>query len=104
MVRSASSFISLIQSAIKVTNAKGKKSKSKKNAIDPIEDGPTVDGEGGASSKGPVEMTVEALADEEWGAIKEKGAKSKKAKGKKGKTQEDEDQTPGISYVGLIIY
>lgn len=88
--------LSTIQSAIKATNAKGKKDKKKpkKSAIDPIEDEAAVEGE--APSKGPVEMTAEELADEEWGAVKEKGKKSKKSKGKKGKAQDDEDdETPG---------
>lgn len=45
-------------------------------------------------------MTAEELADEEWGAVKEKGKKSKKGKGKKGKAQEEEeDETPGMQYV-----
>lgn len=94
--------LSTIQSAIKATNAKGKKDKKKpkKNALDPVEDEPAVDGEGEAPSKGPVEMTAEELADEEWGAVKEKGKKSKKGKGKKGKAQEEEeDETPGMQYV-----
>lgn len=98
--------ISTIQSAIKATNAKAKKDKKKpkKNFIDPVEDELAFDGEEKAPSKGPVEMTAEELADEEWGAVtKEK--KGKKAKGKKGKVQEDEeDGTPGMSCVILIIY
>lgn len=49
------------------------------------------------AGKGPVEMTAEELADEEWGPVKEKGKKGKKGKGKKGKAVDDEDEDkPGI--------
>jgi translation initiation factor 5B len=44
-----------------------------------------------------VEVTPDDLADEEWGALKEKGKKGKKGKGKKAATQDDEieDQPTG---------
>lgn len=46
------------------------------------------------AGKGPVQMTAEELADEEWGPVKEKGKKAKKGKGKKSKAvdEEEEDQ------------
>ena len=46
--------------------------------------------------KGPIEMTPDDLADEEWGPVGEKGKKGKKAKGKKAKGDEDDEtSTPG---------
>lgn len=39
-------------------------------------------------------MTAEELADEEWGAPKEKGKKAKKGK-KKGKAQDSDEEQAG---------
>ena len=40
--------------------------------------------------KGPIEMTAEDLADEEWGPVGEQAKKGKKAKGKKAKADGDD--------------
>lgn len=45
--------------------------------------------------KGPIEVTAEDLADEEWGPVKDK--KGKKGKGKKAK--EDVSAAPGMSHL-----
>lgn len=53
-----------------------------------------------SSSKKPVEVTAEDLADEEWGPVKEKGKKGKKGSAKKGKAKEDnsdDEVNPGMS-------
>ena len=41
--------------------------------------------------QGPIEMTPDDLADEEWGPVGEKGKKAKKGKAKKTKGNEDGD-------------
>jgi translation initiation factor 5B len=84
---------------IKATS-KGKKDKkkAKKGAVDPTDGEPdgsavaeALDGEGAGISKGPVEMTAEDLADEEWGPTTEKKKKDK-GKGKKSKQQDEVEQ------------
>ncbi|KAJ7265927.1 hypothetical protein B0H12DRAFT_1100146 [Mycena haematopus] len=85
-----------LMSVIKATG-KGKKDKkkAKKGAVsdevngvdDPL--AAEADAEAVATSKKPVEVTAEDLADEEWGPVKEKVKKGKKAKGKKGKAQDE---------------
>lgn len=86
-----------LMSVIKATS-KGKKDKKKvkKGPIDAtngVPDGSVVaegsDGEGVSASKGPIEVTAEDLADEEWGPVKEKNKKDKKGKGKKSKQQDE---------------
>jgi translation initiation factor 5B len=88
---------------IKATS-KGKKDKkkAKKGAIDTTNDvlDETVvveglDPENISNSKGPVEVTADDLADEEWGPVKEKKKKDKKGKGKKSKQQEEEEGEEG---------
>ncbi|KAJ7590596.1 hypothetical protein C8J56DRAFT_1013560 [Mycena floridula] len=90
-----------LMSAIKANTTKGKKDKKKPKKSTAFEDGP-VPGEGSdaeaaaangdiSASKGPIQVTAEDLADEEWGPVKEK-KKGKKGKGKKSKDKEDSDQ------------
>ncbi|RDB15518.1 Eukaryotic translation initiation factor 5B [Hypsizygus marmoreus] len=88
-----------LMSALKATAAKGKKDKKKpkKNVVEDVANGSAL-GEGSdaedapaSTSKGPIQVTAEDLADEEWGPVKEKKKKDKK-KGKKGKAQDDEDE------------
>jgi hypothetical protein len=85
---------------IKATS-KGKKDKKKekKQAIDTTNDLPDeavvaegMDGEGVNTLKGPIEVTAEDLADEEWGPVKEKKKKDKKGKAKKSKGQDEEGE------------
>lgn len=84
---------SILQSAIKASSGKPKKDKKKAKKASPATplSGAQSDQEDDVS-KGPVQMTAEELADEEWGPAKEKGKKGKKGKGKKGKKDESEDE------------
>ncbi|KAJ6463233.1 hypothetical protein C8R47DRAFT_1238517 [Mycena vitilis] len=85
-----------LMSAIKATT-KGKKDKKKPKKATPsdaVDDPQGSDGEAAATSKKPVEVTAEDLADEEWGPVKEK--KSKKGKGKKAKAQDDSEDEAKI--------
>ncbi|ESK87959.1 eukaryotic translation initiation factor 5b [Moniliophthora roreri MCA 2997] len=87
-----------LMSAIKASSKKKEKKKTKKEAppVD-FDDEPAAEDAATASSRKPVEMTAEELADEEWGPVKEKGKKGKKGKGKKGKVEEpadDEEDDP----------
>ena len=70
--------------------AKAKKKAKKASQATPISEAQS-DQEAEAS-KGPVQMTAEELADEEWGPVKEKSKKGKKGKGKKGKKDEEEEE------------
>ncbi|KAL0066009.1 eukaryotic translation initiation factor 5B [Marasmius tenuissimus] len=85
-----------LMSAIKASS-KGKKDKKdkkkEKKAAAPIDadDEPSDDAEA-PSSKKPVEVTADDLADEEWGPVKEKGKKGKKGKGKKARNEEPEEE------------
>jgi len=57
-----------------------------------VAEGPEDEGTG--ILKGPVEMTAEDLADEEWGPVKEK-KKDKKGKGKRSKQPEEDEDKDG---------
>lgn len=94
-------LMSIIKASAKGKKDKKDKKAGKKGAAEvSFADGPSPgegsDGEAAAAKgdisapKGPVQMTAEELADEEWGPVKEKGKKGKK-KGKKGKAQEDDE-------------
>lgn len=54
-----------------------------------------LDGEGANTSKGPIEVTADDLADEEWGPVKEKKNKDKKGKGKKSKGKDEGEEKDG---------
>ncbi|TFK43116.1 hypothetical protein BDQ12DRAFT_596557 [Crucibulum laeve] len=91
-----------LMSALKATASKPKKEKKKgkPQASEPIAN----EGEDTAAevSKGPVQVTADDLADEEWGPVKEKKKKDKKGKGKKGKTvdeEEEEEEEPAAETV-----
>lgn len=88
-----------LMSAIKASSKKDKKDKKKKKggaAADIDEDAPAGDAEAddAAESKGPVQVTADDLADEEWGPVKEKkkGKKDKKKKGKAAKDEEEDEE------------
>ncbi|KAF7967593.1 hypothetical protein HWV62_33719 [Athelia sp. TMB] len=82
-----------LMSTLKASSTKGKKDKKKpKKTAEPLDDDIPEDGEAPAAEKGPVQMTAEELADEEWGPVKEKGKKAKKAKGKKAKVDDEEEE------------
>jgi len=72
-----------LMSLLKTTQNKAKDKKNKKKAKSNL---PAVDlpeeADGEVSSKQPVEVTAEDLADEEWGPVKEKKKKDKKGKKK----------------------
>ncbi|VDC01114.1 unnamed protein product [Peniophora sp. CBMAI 1063] len=93
-----------LMSTLKSAAAKGgkKEKKKKRNAVtdddfDAVLAAVNGDAEEPAESKGPVEMTAEELADEEWGPVKGKDKKKKEKKGGKkgGKKEVDEDEENG---------
>jgi len=83
---------------LKATAKKGKKDKKKAKST-AVEDEEHEIPEGSPGpDKGPVQMTAEELADEEWGPVKDKKKKGKKGK-KKGKDDsEDEAEAPQGSF------
>jgi len=86
-------LIVVLQSLIS-SSTKAKKDKKKKAKPTYDDDEFVVTNEDPSNSmesKQPVEVTAEALAEEEWGPVKEK-KKDKKGKGKKGKSIEDEEE------------
>ena len=66
----------LLQSAIKASTTKKKDKKKKNKAVQEDEDDEIAEGEAPVD-KGPVQMTAEELADEEWGPVKEKKKKER---------------------------
>ncbi|KAH7888137.1 hypothetical protein F5I97DRAFT_1942374 [Phlebopus sp. FC_14] len=83
-----------LMSAIKATAARGKKDKKKKKVEQNFDDEPVDETPTPVVDNGPVEMTADDLADEEWGPSKDKGKKGKKGKGKQGKTQDEDEEAP----------
>ena len=90
----------VLQSTLKAASGKKKDKKKNKHVV------PDLDEEEAAEApvdKGPVQMTAEELADEEWGPVKDK---KKGKKGKKGGKDADEEQpeTPkGVSPRNLSL-
>ncbi|KAG8763881.1 hypothetical protein FRC11_010001 [Ceratobasidium sp. 423] len=88
-----------LMSAIKASTGKKKDKKKNKKAADPEDEAPVTTGGDGAianddtsAPKGPVEMTAEDLADEEWGPVKGKKDKGKKGKKKGAAKAEEKDE------------
>lgn len=92
-----------LMSAIKAST--GGKKKDKKKAKHAIQDDPYAEEVVDAPpvEKGPVQMTAEELADEEWGPVKDKKKKDKKGKKKSGAVADDDeaeaskDVTPAVT-------
>lgn len=79
-----------LQSTIKATTNKKKDKKKKNKALQDDEEDEIADGDAPAA-KGPVQMTAEELADEEWGPVKDKKKKDKKGKKKSNAVDDDEE-------------
>ncbi|GJJ07759.1 hypothetical protein Clacol_001964 [Clathrus columnatus] len=89
-----------LMSTLKAVKTKKEKKKGKKETSVAFEDGPPPgegsDGEAAAAKgdisapKGPIQVSADDLADEEWGPVKEKKGK----KGKKGKSDTKEVEEP----------
>jgi len=90
---------SLISSSTKTK--KDKKKKAKPTYDDDEFAVTNEDPSNSMESKQPVEVTAEALAEEEWGPVKEK-KKDKKGKGKKGKGIEDEEEVKVTEEQGMV--
>ncbi|KAF8659526.1 hypothetical protein AX16_001825 [Volvariella volvacea WC 439] len=88
-------LMSTLKAAAKNKKAKEKKKKKQQDNSDEDEPATAVDNAqpeaDTASSKKPVEVTADDLADEEWGPVKEKKKKDKKGK-KKGKAKDEDDE------------
>ncbi|RXW24243.1 hypothetical protein EST38_g1624 [Candolleomyces aberdarensis] len=79
-----------LMSAIKASSGKKKDKKKKNKAVQEDEDDEIAEG-GAPADKGPVQMTAEELADEEWGPVKDKKKKDKKGKKKSNAVEDDEE-------------
>ncbi|KAJ2918206.1 hypothetical protein MD484_g2161, partial [Candolleomyces efflorescens] len=82
-----------LMSAIKASSNKKKDKKKKNKPVQEDEDEEIAEG-AAPVDKGPVQMTAEELADEEWGPVSSKDKKKKDKKGKKKSNAVDEDEEP----------